>query len=93
MQTDFYSNGKLLLSGEYAILDGAKGIALPTTFGQSLLTKPISENEIQWLSYDADKSLWFSANFNLADFDILNTSETSVATTLKKIHKQPRIKS
>ena len=26
----FYSHGKLLITGEYAVLDGAKAIALPT---------------------------------------------------------------
>ena len=35
----FYSNGKLLITGEYVVLDGAKALALPTKFGQSLLVK------------------------------------------------------
>jgi mevalonate kinase len=35
MQT-FYSHGKLLISAEYAVLDGALALALPTKFGQSL---------------------------------------------------------
>jgi hypothetical protein len=26
----FYSNGKLLITGEYLVLDGAKAFALPT---------------------------------------------------------------
>jgi mevalonate kinase len=29
---NFYSNGKLLLTGEYLVLDGAKSLALPTKF-------------------------------------------------------------
>ena len=32
----FTANGKLLLSGEYTILDGAYGIGLPARFGQEL---------------------------------------------------------
>jgi hypothetical protein len=36
MQKTFYSNGKLLITGEYLILDGAKGLALPTKMGQNL---------------------------------------------------------
>ena len=35
----FYSNGKLLLSGEYLILDGATGLALPTSLGQELFVR------------------------------------------------------
>ena len=33
---EFHANGKLLLTGEYAVLDGAKAIGLPTKRGQSL---------------------------------------------------------
>src|SRR5690606_33819325 len=40
MKKRFYSNGKLLLSGEYAILDGALGLAIPTSYGQSLRVAP-----------------------------------------------------
>ena len=32
MQT-FYSHGKLLLTAEYVVLDGAKALAVPTIFG------------------------------------------------------------
>ena len=35
MQT-YYSHGKLLLTAEYVVLDGAKALAVPTVFGQSL---------------------------------------------------------
>ncbi|MEX0362209.1 MAG: GHMP kinase, partial [Allomuricauda sp.] len=40
MQQEFYSNGKLLLSEEYAVLDGAVGLAVPAKFGQSLKDVP-----------------------------------------------------
>ena len=36
MKQTFYSNGKLLITGEYLVLDGAKAFALPTKFGQKL---------------------------------------------------------
>ena len=32
----YYSHGKLLISCEYAVLDGAKALALPTKLGQRL---------------------------------------------------------
>jgi mevalonate kinase len=55
----FYSNGKLLLTGEYVVLDGAKALALPTKYGQDL-TVEIGENrEIHWKSFDSDGSIWF----------------------------------
>jgi mevalonate kinase len=59
MKTTFYSNGKLLITGEYLVLDGAKAFALPTKFGQDLIVENGSNKEIQWKSYDFDQSLWF----------------------------------
>lgn len=61
MKQTFYSNGKLLITGEYVVLDGAKAFALPTKFGQNLTIEQ-SENElIHWKSIDADGSVWFEA--------------------------------
>lgn len=36
MTSEYYSNGKLLLTGEYVVLEGFEGLALPTVFGQKL---------------------------------------------------------
>ena len=62
----FYSHGKLLLTGEYLVLDNAPAIALPTTKGQSLEVE-ISEQNSKWKSFDADGKCWFSFEFDLAD--------------------------
>ena len=35
LKKDFYSNGKLLLTSEYVVLDGAIALAIPTRLGQS----------------------------------------------------------
>ena len=59
MKTTFYSNGKLLITGEYLVLDGAKALALPTKFGQNLIVEKSHGKEIKWKSYDADGSIWF----------------------------------
>ena len=42
----FYSHGKLLLTGEYVVLDGAKALAIPTNKGQYLTVKPIDEPKV-----------------------------------------------
>ena len=39
--TTFNSNGKLLISAEYLVVDGAQALAVPTTKGQSLTVKKI----------------------------------------------------
>ncbi|TRX21055.1 GYDIA family GHMP kinase [Flavobacterium franklandianum] len=77
MKKEFYSNGKLLITGEYLVLDGAKAFALPTKFGQNLIIEEGKNKEIKWISYDADGSIWL--DFQLSFHDILkkNTLEES----------------
>lgn len=60
----FYSNGKLLITGEYTVLDGAKALALPTAFGQNLIVEENQSETIFWKSFDSDQSVWIDANFN-----------------------------
>ncbi|HLP65341.1 GYDIA family GHMP kinase [Flavobacterium sp.] len=59
MKQTFYSNGKLLITGEYVVLDGAKAFALPTKFGQNLTIEKAENELIHWKSFDADGSSWF----------------------------------
>ena len=59
LKKTFYSNGKLLITGEYLVLDGAKALALPTKFGQNLVVEKGTDQQIKWTSYDADGSIWF----------------------------------
>ena len=59
MKQTFYSNGKLLITGEYVVLDGAKAFALPTKFGQNLIVEETEGQIIHWKSVDSDGSIWF----------------------------------
>ena len=63
----FYSNGKLLITGEYLVLNGAKALALPTKFGQSLQVSSLVEQKISWTSFDTDKSIWFETELTFED--------------------------
>ncbi len=83
MQREFYSNGKLLLSGEYAILDGALGLAIPTKYGQSLAVKSIEKPTLHWKSVAHDGSIWFEVEFSMNNFTINNATDSDVAHTLK----------
>ena len=69
----YYSNGKLLITGEYVVLDGALSLALPTKFGQSLIIEPIEEPKLLWKSYDEQGGIWFENKFSL---DEINTSKS-----------------
>ncbi len=60
---NFYSNGKLLLTGEYLVLDGALSLAVPTQFGQSLTVEAIDEPKLIWKSINDKGKIWFEDEF------------------------------
>jgi len=64
---NYYSNGKLLITGEYTVLDGAMALAVPTKFGQSLNVTQIPENNIIWKSIDNENLTWFEDVFPIEE--------------------------
>jgi len=69
----FYGHGKLLLSSEYFILDGAKALAVPTQSGQSMSVKykdVASEPTLYWKSFDSTEKIWLDQEINLSDFSL-----------------------
>jgi mevalonate kinase len=77
MKKEFYSNGKLLITGEYLVLDGAKAFALPTKFGQNLIVEKGSNQEIKWTSFDSDRSIWLEETLSFEDVLQKNISDTA----------------
>jgi len=71
----YRSNGKLLLTAEYAVLDGAKALAIPTKYGQSLRVEANTSNIINWKSYNEHGEVWFE--------DQLFIDNTSTALCIK----------
>ncbi|HXH18881.1 MAG TPA: GYDIA family GHMP kinase [Chitinophagales bacterium] len=69
----FYSHGKLLLSGEYFVLNGAKALATPTRFGQHLEVRSASGRDglLFWKSLDEKGHPFLTVTFELDDFKIL----------------------
>jgi len=67
----FRSNGKLLITGEYVVLDGAKALAIPTKYGQSLSIEETNNNSISWKSFDEKRTIWFENTFILDNGKIL----------------------
>ena len=63
----FYSHGKLLLTGEYLVLDGAIALAVPTKFGQSLDIEGIEATKLQWQSLDEKGNIWFEDTISFKD--------------------------
>lgn len=85
------SNGKLMISGEYLVLAGAKSLAMPVKYGQSLHvnSKPHHEIQICWSSYEKGKK-WLELLFRGPSLEIskeskLNQESFKHAIRLRKI--------
>lgn len=94
----FYSNGKLLLTGEYLVLDGAKSLALPCKYGQSLEIHPLQEEKLVWESFTDKNELWLQVEFDLPRLRIISETfdseqeggNDSLATKLQEILLEAR---
>ncbi|WP_222981729.1 GYDIA family GHMP kinase [Flagellimonas meishanensis] len=85
MQQEFYSHGKLLLSGEYAILDGALGLAVPTKYGQLLQVDSRDSGFLEWISLDENNAPWFQGKLDLRSFSWVSSSNKEVSNALGKL--------
>ncbi|MCS6981678.1 MAG: GYDIA family GHMP kinase [Flavobacteriales bacterium] len=84
------ARGKVLLTGEYAVLDGGMGLALPTHFSQSMEVKYLKKGEMtKWSSRELGKE-WFSATFD-NNLEILETTDWDTAFTLRTLISTARI--
>tara|TARA_B100001287_G_scaffold190348_1_gene160777 strand:- start:17132 stop:18052 length:921 start_codon:yes stop_codon:yes gene_type:complete len=83
----FRANGKLLLTGEYLVLDGAFALALPCKLGQSLHFSANNNKTINWNSFDYNNDLWFKASFNCENFELIQTSNNESFEWLIKVIK------
>jgi len=81
----FHSNGKLLISGEYLVLDGALSLALPCKFGQYLNFTEDSNGTLEWISKSMNDTIWFTAYFEAKTLKVLKTSNYNTVKWVKKI--------
>ena len=74
MTEKYRSNGKLLLTGEYAVLDGALALGLPTRLGQEMHIDTHNSEGLIWKSLDHQDKTWFETVFKADELDP-NTQE------------------
>lgn len=81
------ANGKLLITGEYFVLDGALALAVPCQFSQQLFTKNINGDDLFWQSLNHEKEEWFSAHWKINGnrFVIEETTDILTAQRLESI--------
>ena len=77
----FRSNGKLLITSEYLVLDGAEALAIPTKKGQSLTISKTGRENILWKSYNVYGNIWFECKLD-NNFDIISSTDAIIANTL-----------
>lgn len=87
MDQEFRANGKLLIAGEYTILDGGLAFAVPTKLGQTLKVSQLDSNGkfLYWEARLCDKEVWFTAKFELPSLKILETSNPKLTEKLIEI--------
>lgn len=88
----FYASGKLLLSSEYFILDGAQGLAIPTVYGQQMdvTNLPTHTNTLYWKAFTSTKSLWLDLVFDTRTLQSNSDSKEAqmLSLILQKIREQ-----
>lgn len=69
-QQIFRANGKLLLSGEYFVLDGAIALGLPTKLGQRMEVAENDSEFLEWESINSNGKTWFDGRFSALSFSM-----------------------
>jgi len=83
--TTYRANGKLLLTGEYLVLHGAKAIAMPLNVGQKMVVAQVENSKtIHWLARFQDE-IWFECELYTDDFRILRTSDLDKSIVLRML--------
>lgn len=83
----FYGAGKLLITGEYLVLDGAEALAVGLSVGQTLEVSAHGQDGVLlWSSLENDGKCWFSAAFD-SRLDIIRTSDEKTAGILASFLK------
>ncbi|MFN8298161.1 MAG: GYDIA family GHMP kinase [Chitinophagales bacterium] len=88
---EYYGHGKLLITGEYFVLDGALALAVPTRLGQRLRVKELhsTEGTLYWVSLNNQGKVWLNLVFDTADFSCIN-DKSPEAGRLSKILTEAR---
>ncbi len=83
-----FSPGKLLLTSEYFVLDGALALAVPTKLGQEFFFEEIANQQslIVWEAFHQNK-LWLKAIINYSTWRVLETNIPNSTEFIVKVLK------
>lgn len=85
---EYYSNGNLILTGEYFVLIGATSLVVPLKFGQKMKVKmELSDHDvIIWETYEFN-NLWFKAIYKTNGLEILQTNNMKKSIWIRDLLK------
>jgi len=86
----YFSNGKLLLSGEYLVLDGANALAIPSRYGQSLEVTVSEKEGISWTSKDINGKIWYQNEFRFAQDLLISNLKDDTSLVLLEILREAK---
>lgn len=83
----FYGHGKILLSGEYFVMDGAEALGLPTTVGQSMKVKYRQSYQptLNWKSVDHTGKIWFESDYEFWHFNPIRPQEGKTQSFIRDL--------
>ena len=81
---EFHANGKLLITGEYLVLAGAKALAFPVRFGQHMVLHETAERIVDWVS-STPGGAWFCARFDPDTLRVISADKKKTANELVKL--------
>ncbi|WP_430812691.1 MULTISPECIES: GYDIA family GHMP kinase [unclassified Carboxylicivirga] len=82
----YTAHGKLLITGEYLVLRGAKALAFPLKCGQELTVKPAADNFLSWEAI-SPQGQWLQASFD-ETLKVLQCNDEKLAQQLASILKK-----
>lgn len=87
----YYSHGKLLITGEYCIMHGGIGWAVPSALGQKLTVKIIQEPLLRFISSDKN-GVFYTGDFELNTLEAINSDRFTENVFISQILKAIRRK-
>ena len=88
MTASYFAKGKVLISGEYLVLSGAKALVMPLQSGQWMHVRSLDPGEsvIHWQANEYNNP-WFSATIDTAAWIIAETTDQIMADRLMMVLK------
>lgn len=82
----FFSPGKLLLTSEYFVLDGALALAVPVKYGQKMTVEEFSDgkNFIYWKAFH-EGEFWLECSINRNNWEVISTNNIDASNFVKDI--------